>query len=131
MSDQHEHQSDESQSDESQSDAEGHLYIPKDERAGATSDTEGHRRARGRLEDAGEGDVVADAEGHKRFRRLEDAGEGDMVADAEGHRRRRAHLEDADEGDVVADVEGHASGMPGDPINEPSAVRGRDGQGRR
>jgi hypothetical protein len=32
---------------------------------------------------------------------------------------------------MVNDAEGHAAGMLGDPVNEPSAVRGRDGQGRR
>jgi hypothetical protein len=65
-------------------DTQAHLYIPKDERASGAPDTEGHKRMRGRVEDAGEGDVV-------------------------GHGRR----------------------TPGDPVNEPPAVRGREAQGRR
>lgn len=88
MNDGHEHHDDVS----------GHLYIPKDERAGGQSDTEGHM---------------------PRARFVGPADEGDLVDDLEG-----------DEDDVIDDVEGHRV-APSDPINEPPAVRGRDGRGHR
>lgn len=98
MSDQHEHQS-----DDEQHDTEGHLYIPKDERAGGAPDTDGHGRRY-----PGEDDII-DTDGHKRYRRLDDVDEGDMVGDAEGH----------------------VAPAPSDADNEPRAVRGRDGKGHR
>jgi hypothetical protein len=102
MSEQHEHHSD-------QGDTEAHLYIPKDERAGAAADTEAHGRFRG-VEDAGEDDTISDTEGHMPFRR---------------------RFDDAGEDDQIGDVEGHLTTTSGDAVDEPSAVRGHDAQGRR
>lgn len=137
MSDQHEHQS-----DDEQHDTEGHLYIPKDERAGGAPDTDGHgrrypgeddiidtdghKRYRSRLDDADDGDMVGDAEGHGRFRPQAD----DTIDDTDGHKRYR-RLDDVDEDDMVGDAEGHVAPAPSDADNEPRAVRGRDGKGHR
>ncbi|MAT05385.1 MAG: hypothetical protein CL424_10135 [Acidimicrobiaceae bacterium] len=80
-------------------------------------DVAGHRYVP-KDERAGAG---GDTEAHGR--RLPEADDAD---DAEGHGRRTPDADD------VPDVQGHGRpGMPGDPINEPSSVRGRDAQGRR